>query len=438
MTGLLSGLHLGADMTGLLSRVQPGADITGLLSGLHPGTDMTGLLYGNGDVWVTSDCKWKLECSSMYIKMEEVRCHEEAVCNLRDGVVSCWCPENMYGDGIAECSPNPCLSMHCPIHSHCVVLDDGGTQCHCSEGYTGDCESCKDIDECLTETHDCTKHFTCSNTPGSYDCNCKAGFTKFGEHCVDDNECELETGLCGEHAKCVNTLGSYECQCCYGYEKGIGLRCVESTEEITTGQKCCVCRGHECSKTGKVCSVEGGVTYNSHADLKIAECEEGREIKIDYQGHCRSSCFDVQCGMYETCGLSLDGAPTCVCAPCTPNEKASGPVCSIKHQTYTSACHFKEKMCEKKLTQTLLPLGTDCEDAEDPVTEWTEWSPCSVACGRGKKTRSREATRELSLVEEEMYALEVSAECFSNPCEDGEHNKADILQFQDCSSTPNV
>lgn len=57
----------------------------------------------------------------------------------------------------------------------------------------------------------------------------------------------------------------------------------------------------------------------------------------------------------------------------------------------------------------------------DPVTEWTEWSTCDVTCGSGVKTRSREATRELSQFEEKKYDLEVSAECIFDPCEDGEH-----------------
>ena len=40
-----------------------------------------------------------------------------------------------------------------------------------------------DIDECLTETHDCPARSRCINTPGSYSCVCEEGFMTFGDRC---------------------------------------------------------------------------------------------------------------------------------------------------------------------------------------------------------------------------------------------------------------
>ena len=41
-----------------------------------------------------------------------------------------------------------------------------------------------DIDECVTQTDNCSEYATCSNTVGSYDCVCFDGFDGDGFVCI--------------------------------------------------------------------------------------------------------------------------------------------------------------------------------------------------------------------------------------------------------------
>lgn len=68
----------------------------------------------------------------------------------------------------------------------CGSCSDGlscnGGRC-CAAGFTGNGESCVDIDECATNNGGCDANATCTNTDGSRTCACKAGFGGNGELC---------------------------------------------------------------------------------------------------------------------------------------------------------------------------------------------------------------------------------------------------------------
>lgn len=60
---------------------------------------------------------------------------------------------------------------------HCVNLTDGGYICACYPGFIIDASNkkhCLDIDECATETHNCSQ--LCTNLNGTYECSCREGF----------------------------------------------------------------------------------------------------------------------------------------------------------------------------------------------------------------------------------------------------------------------
>ena len=40
-----------------------------------------------------------------------------------------------------------------------------------------------DIDECTTQTHDCSSNGICTNVEGSFQCECQPGFTGDGKTC---------------------------------------------------------------------------------------------------------------------------------------------------------------------------------------------------------------------------------------------------------------
>lgn len=45
-----------------------------------------------------------------------------------------------------------------------------------------------DVDECVTEDHNCNPNAECMNTPGSYRCSCKEGFNGDGFTCSGKRE----------------------------------------------------------------------------------------------------------------------------------------------------------------------------------------------------------------------------------------------------------
>ena len=131
----------------------------------------------------------------------------------------------------------------------------GSYHCVCALGYEGDL-ICRDIDECLDNTHECDSLSTCRNTVGTYKCDCINGFESIGDtvgvtgggvdalgvgsdgtvgvQCVDTNECTLPTPPCdGNQWYCTNTKGSYECTCHLGFTKR-GENC-EDIDECSEG-----------------------------------------------------------------------------------------------------------------------------------------------------------------------------------------------------------
>lgn len=67
-----------------------------------------------------------------------------------------------------------------------------------------------DIDECLTNTHKCSRHADCMNTDGKYKCKCKqgfrgSGFECSGEKCVPLSCLELKLNIINQQ-ECKTSL----------------------------------------------------------------------------------------------------------------------------------------------------------------------------------------------------------------------------------------
>ncbi|KAL5009842.1 hypothetical protein ScPMuIL_012147 [Solemya velum] len=319
---------------------------------------------------------------------------------------------------VDPCNLGPCPdhTCDCPDNTECVQQGDGTFICRCLPGYIGDCDLCVDIDECETGLHDCTGNTVCVNTIGSYECDCADGFSFHHHRCVDVNECENGEADCPDHSLCVNTYGGYDCICCHGYEEDGAGNC-EATGATTPGGKCCVCAGNRCKQEGEVCG-DDGHTYDSLAALIIEECLRDDKIHVEYDGSCLNSCANVNCPMHKEC-KDQDGTPRCVCRECSDSDRQEGPICSSAYQEYDNKCHFYTRMCQTHTEQTMFEDTSPCDNSDKLVGEWSEWSECSVTCGKGEKQRTREATRELLGDEIEKYRLTATAVCYEDPCPGG-------------------
>lgn len=153
--------------------------------------------------------------------------------------------------------------------------------------------------------------------------------------------------------------------------------------------------------------------------------QEGAEKRIflDYEGECQASCANTQCKKYQECkdNTETTGIPSCECELCTEFETEEKEVCSVMLDSFRSVCEFKKQMCKMDEEDELLPDNSPCEDNKNgpPVEEWGEWSDCSVPCGNGTKTRTRNAIANVDTEYlKQKYPLEATANCYMDPCPD--------------------
>ncbi|KAI8494849.1 hypothetical protein Bbelb_274540, partial [Branchiostoma belcheri] len=138
-------------------------------------------------------------------------------CVDKDGGYNCTCSPGWTGQDcqqdINECASKPCL------HGTCVNKD-GGYMCICSSGWTG--QNCQqDINECASKP---CHYGICVNQDGGYKCTCSHGWT--GQNCQQDiNECSRSP--C-QHGTCANHVGGYTCSCSHGWT---GQNCQQDKNE---------------------------------------------------------------------------------------------------------------------------------------------------------------------------------------------------------------
>ena len=187
-------------------------------------------------------------------------CDGNATCTDTEGSFLCVCNSGYSGNGSSCASTYVELFVHkfsvkfpdidecstggvCDENAECLDTP-GSYMCTCHSGYTGDGDTCLDIDECLSDP--CDKNATCTNNNGSFSCQCDSGFVGNGSICsgkvyspifvslrhiillsfADVDECSDGLNNCSINSTCTNTFGSYQCSCFTGYEdQGMGYEC---------------------------------------------------------------------------------------------------------------------------------------------------------------------------------------------------------------------
>ncbi|XP_078692524.1 uncharacterized protein LOC144922543 [Branchiostoma floridae x Branchiostoma belcheri] len=186
-------------------------------------------------------------------------------CVDKDGGYNCTCSPGWTGQDcqqdINECASKPCL------HGTCENKD-GGYMCICSSGWTG--QNCQqDINECASKP---CHYGICVNQDGGYKCTCSSGWT--GQNCQQDiNECSRSP--C-QHGTCANHVGGYTCSCSHGWT---GQNCQQDKNECNRNpcqHGTCVNQdgGYKCT-----CS-HGWIGQNCH---QARPCQHGWR---EYNNHC--------------------------------------------------------------------------------------------------------------------------------------------------------
>jgi hypothetical protein len=109
-------------------------------------------------------------------------------------------------DAAADAGATGCAKQSCDPNASC---DKASGKCKCDDGYTGDGESCADVDECAKDNGGCDPNADCVNSDGGFSCKCQPG-----KVCAAVDECANPSmNDCADNATCVDTKAAYDCTC---------------------------------------------------------------------------------------------------------------------------------------------------------------------------------------------------------------------------------
>lgn len=137
----------------------------------------------------------------------------------------CTCPQNWSGSHCqhqTQTAPPEWSVVNDPAFSRrprCAKVDRA-QHCSCDAGFhmsgTSDNSICQDVNECevyrLDQGGKLCFH-ECVNVPGSYHCSCPSGYKLLadGRSCEDVDECLTEQHNCSGGTSCINTGGGFQC-----------------------------------------------------------------------------------------------------------------------------------------------------------------------------------------------------------------------------------
>ncbi|XP_077864690.1 thrombospondin-2-like [Saccoglossus kowalevskii] len=160
-------------------------------------------------------------------------------------------PSQIRNCNIQPCPIDACLLNPCFEDVDCTSFPDGSYTCgKCPIGYTGNGETCEDINECKLVPSACFRYggaHMCRNYDGGYHCEaCPIGYrgnqpegsgveeaASNKQQCEPVNPCRDRTHNCANHAECIyygpRSEPPYGCKCKVGYA-GSGFECGEDSD----------------------------------------------------------------------------------------------------------------------------------------------------------------------------------------------------------------
>ncbi|XP_067832307.1 fibulin-1-like isoform X2 [Heptranchias perlo] len=244
-------------------------------------------------------------------------------------------------------------------------------------------DRCKDVNECVTGNHNCSRQQWCINLDGSFRCAhsmelCEEGYSMNEQGtCVDVDECQDRSDRCSPNLICQNTPGSFLCrpraECGPGLTLDTRGSCVDTNECVTLSQPCAT--GFNCINTIGSYSchrniISCGRGYAPSEDnarcVDIDECQTGTH-RCDSEQICRNVPGSFRCDCRQ--GYRMDPfSKTCV--DIDECRRYAGRICAQKCENSPGSYH-----CTCRAGFRLTEDGRNCEDVNE-----CETSPCSQDC----------------------------------------------------------
>ena len=118
----------------------------------------------------------------------------------------CICIDGYQDDDNDLVCSSICAGITCGGHGTCYVNDSNEAVCNCHDGYVnqpGNALNCVDIDECISNLDNCDDNATCTNTEGGFDCECNDGYSGDGITCTPVDPCNNQ---CEDYETCNNGI----------------------------------------------------------------------------------------------------------------------------------------------------------------------------------------------------------------------------------------
>ncbi|XP_060082502.1 mucin-2-like [Ylistrum balloti] len=363
------------------------------------------------------------------------RCKEEKTCSLNN--TNCDCVD---GKELKPFCDNACNSTCKAYRSNqCEESEYCGMTCVCKEGTTEHNGQCIEFKNCPCFDDDGTPMI--QNTTKIYKDTCEeCTCTENGMDCKTQENCCVHNPW-SSWSVCFNDK-----MCGYGKRKRVsdklygGPECKQEiqTEDCTMPTPC-----GQCVYDGKIYNDTDVIEENNELCYKRL-CNNGSIQKVDIDG--TDGGFDewTQWGSCSATPMICSGTrersrqcnnpkPSCgkLCeGPYTETQECESNYCceitqwspwtncsaecnsGFRNRTRSLVKPDDAEYCSKPLTQTEACNIQSCE-TNCTVSEWNDWSSCSVTCGSGTKSRTREI---ISDTDVDCPKLNETDDCYLEDC----------------------